>query len=159
MPQKNSQKTNRKTGKTESLNPGDCISYRLRRAARIAAKRFDDALRPAGLRNTQFTLLAALQDLGATSIGALASELATDSTTLTRNLDVLLRRGLVEDIPMEDGRIRAVRLTAEGQAVFEKALPLWRGMQAELLEVLAGERWPQMMSELADIEKACGTGD
>lgn len=159
MPQKNSQKTDQKKSRTGNLTPGDCISYRLRRAARIAAKRFDDALRPVGLRNTQFTLLAALQDLGATSIGALSGELATDSTTLTRNLDVLSRRGLVEDIPMEDGRVRAVRLTAEGQRVFEKALPLWRAMQAELLDVLAGDRWPEMMSELAEIEKASSTTD
>lgn len=148
-----------KPRKTEYLDPVNCVSYRLRRAARVTAKRFDDALRPAGLRNTQFTLLAALRNLGATNIGALGCELATDSTTLTRNLDVLSRRGLVEDIPMEDGRVRAIRLTVDGNSIFEKALPLWRGAQAELVDVLTVDRWTQMLSELTDIEKACSTGD
>ena len=45
----------------DGLNPADCVSYRLRRAARMAAKSFDAALKPVGLRNTQFTLLAALE--------------------------------------------------------------------------------------------------
>ncbi|MEE8153176.1 MAG: MarR family winged helix-turn-helix transcriptional regulator, partial [candidate division NC10 bacterium] len=106
---------------TNALEPVDCVSYRLRRAARITAKSYDNALRPIGLRNTQFTLLASLNRLGETSIGDLSEALAVDGTTLTRNLEVLVRRGLVENIAADDARVRNVRLTDLGKETFEEA--------------------------------------
>ena len=104
------------------LEPGNCISYRLRRAARMTAKKFDDALRPLGIRNTQFTLLAAVNEMGPISIGALSEALATDSTTLNRNLEILSRRAFVEDAPMEDGavkdgRVRAIDLACDANRI------------------------------------------
>lgn len=141
--------------KKEWLDPGHCLNYRLRRAARMTAKAYDDALRPSGIRNTQFTLVAALQHLGETSIGALAETLATDSTTLTRNLDILVRRGFVEDVKVEDGRVRMARLTAAGVTVYETALPLWRGVQSRLLATLDGDLRDDLVAGLVKIEKAC----
>lgn len=139
------------------LDPGNCISYRLRRAARMTAKKFDTAMRPLGIRNTQFTLLAALNEMGPISIGALSDALATDSTTLNRNLEVLARRGFVKDGTETDGRVRTIDLTAEGRAVYKKALPAWRATQTELLGAVQGDRWAQMISELSKIEKASGS--
>ena len=138
------------------LSPVDCLSYRLRRAARLAAKRYDAALKPAGIRNTQFTLLSALEMQGDITIGALAKALATDSTTLTRNLDVLVRRGLVENIAGEDGRERIVRLTSQGISTYEAALPLWQGAQAHLLAAVSEEAGMSMIASLKEIEIACG---
>lgn len=137
--------------------PGDCVSYRLRRAARKAAVYFDSALKPAGLRNTQFTLLSALDLLGAISIGELAEELATDSTTLNRNLAVLVRRGLVEDISAPDARVRNIRLTKQGRKAFAKALPLWQAAQKQVLESINAGQWSGMQSNLRKIETACDT--
>ncbi len=139
--------------------PVDCVSYRLRRAARKAARFYDDALRPSGLRNTQFTLLASLNRLGETSIGDLSEELAIDGTTLTRNLEILVRRGLVENIAAEDARVRNVRLTGLGKETFEEAVPLWREAQQHLLEALEPKRWTGMRAQLRKIEVACaGSG-
>lgn len=139
------------------LQPGNCISYRLRRVARMTAKKFDDAMRPLGIRNTQFTLLAALDTLGPVSIGDLSEELAIDPTTLNRNLEILSRRGFVQDKPVEDGRVRAVSLTPQGKAKYKKVLPVWRDTQSELLDLLGGKRWPEIVSDLGTIEKASGT--
>ncbi len=139
--------------------PVDCVSYRLRRAARKAARFYDDALRPSGLRNTQFTLLGALDVVGETSIGDLSEELAIDGTTLTRNLEILVRRGLVENIAAEDARVRNVRLTGLGKETFEEAVPLWREAQQHLLEALEPKRWTGMRAQLRKIEGACvGSG-
>lgn len=137
------------------LEPTDCVSYRLRRAARMAARFYDNALRPSGLRNTQFTLLVSLDDLGETNIGDLSEELAIDGTTLTRNLEVLVRRGLVENIEANDGRVRNVRLTDLGRETYEAAAPLWRDAQRHVLEALEPKRWSGMRSELRQIETAC----
>lgn len=130
----------------------DCVSFRLRRAARMVAKRYDDALRPVGLRNTQFSVLGALAYLGETGIGELAVQMATDGTTLTRNLDVLVRRGLIENVPAEDGRVRRVRLTPVGRETLEEALPLWRTAQNETLKSVGSETWQETRQVLAEIE-------
>lgn len=133
----------------------DCVSYRLRRAARKAAKLYDGALKPSGLRNTQFTLLGALGVLGEPSIGELSDELAIDGTTLTRNLEVVVRRGLVDNIEAEDGRVRKVRLTEAGKTAFAEAVPLWRQAQRRVLEALGPERRDGMRSDLETIEAVC----
>ena len=130
----------------------DCVSFRLRRAARMVAKRYDDALRPVGLRNTQFSVLGALAYLGETGIGELAIQMATDGTTLTRNLDVLVRRGLIENVPAEDGRVRRVRLTSLGQETLEEALPLWRAAQIKTLKSIGSDTWQETRQILGDIE-------
>ncbi len=130
----------------------DCVSFRLRRAARMVAKRYDDALRPVGLRNTQFSVLGALAYLGETGIGELAVQMATDGTTLTRNLDVLVRRGLIENVQAEDGRVRRVRLTSLGRETLEKALPLWRAAQTKTLKSVGSDAWQETRQILADIE-------
>lgn len=138
-----------------ALTPTNCISYRLRRAARTAAKRFDAALRPAGIRNTQFTFLAALDQLGPTSVGDLSKILAMDQTTVTRNLKLLIRNGFIQEAPAEDGRVHLATLSKDGEKVFQQALPLWRQMQTQLLETLQTDFWNGMVKDLEEIEKAC----
>ena len=146
-----------RTGKKsrDALMPMDCVSFGLRKASRIATKFYDDALRPSGLRNTQFALLGKLDSLGEASIGDLAEILATDGTTLTRNLEILVRRDLIQNIVADDGRVRNVRLTDLGKRTFAEAVPLWREAQKHVLDALGRTRWKEMRSELRKIEAAC----
>jgi DNA-binding MarR family transcriptional regulator len=106
-----------------------CFGLAVRKAARAAGQLFDDALAPAGLRHTQFSLLNALILVGEPSMGELAAIMAMDRTTLTRNLQPLVRAGLVALEPGEDRRTRVVRLTPDGRAAHRKAWPLWRRAQ------------------------------
>lgn len=133
----------------------DCVCYRLRRAARLAAKTYDRALKPAGLRNTQFALLGSLNKLGESSIGELSNTLATDGTTLTRNLEVLVRRGLIEVVAADDSRVRVIRVTELGQKTYDAALPLWHVAQKQVLKAVGSKRWTEMRVELDKIEEAC----
>ena len=146
-------KSNLKTA--DALNPADCVSSALRRAARTAARFYDDALRPSGLRSTQFTLLGALNTLGEASIGDLSERLAIDGTTLTRNLEILVRRGLVENVGAEDGRVRNIGLPGAGKTAFDEAAPLWRKAQRQVLDALGPARWVDVKSKLRKIESAC----
>ena len=139
-----------------ALQPAvDCVCYRLRRAARLAAKTYDGALKPTGLRNTQFALLGSLNALGESSIGALSDGLATDGTTLTRNLKVLARRGLIEDVAADDARVRVIRVTELGKKTYVAALPLWYEAQKQMLKAVGSKRWTEMRVELDKIEEAC----
>ena len=134
---------------------GICVCNRFRRAARLTSKVFDRALKPAGLRTSQFTALVTLDHDGPVAIGELADLMATDGTTLTRNLEVLARRGLVEDVAADDARARVVAITGLGKKTYVAALPLWREAQKQVLEAVGSERWTEMRVELKKIEEAC----
>ncbi len=114
-----------------------CPCFALRKASRAVTHLFDDALRPAELQATQFTLLVALRLLGAVRMCDLAAEVVTDATALSRNVAVLPRRGLVALAAHDDGRSRPVELTAAGEATLDRALPLWEHVYRRLEDALA----------------------
>src|SRR3954453_17386927 len=104
-----------------------CLCLHLQRAARAVARRFDEALRPLGLTNGQFSLLMSLNRPEPPTLGAVASLLAMDRTTLTANLKPLRRRLLVEvRIDGTDRRSRRLILTPEGRDLLRTALPVWQ---------------------------------
>jgi DNA-binding MarR family transcriptional regulator len=116
-----------------------CLCLHVQRAARVLARAFDDALRPFGLTNGQFSLLNALNRPTPPSMAPVAVLLAMDRTTLTAALKPLQRRGLaaVEKDP-KDRRGRLLRLTPEGMALLAKAAPAWARTHAEIEARLGG---------------------
>ncbi|MPS25326.1 MarR family winged helix-turn-helix transcriptional regulator [Pigmentiphaga sp.] len=116
-----------------------CLCLYVQRAARALAKRFDEALRPAGLTNGQFSLLMSLNRPEPPGMAPVARLLAMDRTTLTAALKPLEREGLVRvDVDPADRRGRLLVLTDRGHAALARALPIWRathaGIEAELGE-------------------------
>ena len=108
-----------------------CLCLHLQRAARVVARRFDDALRPLELTQGQFSLLMSLNRPQPPGISSVADLLAMDRTTLTANLKPLERRGLVTvTIDEEDRRSRRLALTAEGRALLIAAVPIWKRTHA-----------------------------
>ena len=103
-----------------------CLCLHVQRTARALARRFDDALRPVGLTNGQFSLLNALNRPEPPTLGPVAQLLAMDRTTVTAALKPLERDGLVEITPDPgDRRNRRIRLTDKGHEVLASALPIW----------------------------------
>lgn len=104
----------------------NCLCLHAQRAARALARRFDEALRPVGLTNQQFSLLMALNRAEPPTMAPVAQLLAMDRTTLTAALKPLERRGLlVVEADPRDRRSRRLRLTDAGHAVLLDALPIW----------------------------------
>lgn len=123
-----------------------CLCLHTQRAARRLARLFDEALRPVGLTNGQFSLLNALNRPDPPPIGPVAQLLAMDRTTLTAALKPLERRGLVKSAAdPADRRSRFLRLTAAGRKVLAAALPIWRKTHAMLESEL---RSPDQADEL-----------
>jgi DNA-binding MarR family transcriptional regulator len=118
----------------------------LRRASRVLTQHYDTALRPLGLRATQFTLLQALSLAGEVSQGALGEILAIDSTTLTRTLAIMGRRGWIASRSGEDRRERWLSLSAAGRAEYKRALPHWEKVQQELRARLGNQHWNKLLS-------------
>jgi DNA-binding MarR family transcriptional regulator len=109
-----------------------CLCLHVRRAARALARRYDEALRPSGLTNGQFSLLMSLNRPAPPAMGDVASLLAMDRTTLTANLKPLQRRGLVEVMAdIADKRSRRLALTEAGRTVLAAAVPIWKRAQTE----------------------------
>lgn len=110
-----------------------CLCLHLQRAARSVARRFDEAFRPLGLTNGQFSLLMSLNRPEPPKMGHIADFLALDRTTLTANLKPLQRRGLVDIEPdPEDRRSRRLKLTGKGGELLSEAYPIWEATHAEL---------------------------
>ncbi|MCF7646188.1 MarR family transcriptional regulator [Bacillus subtilis] len=110
-----------------------CLCLHTQRAARALARYFDDALRPYGLTNGQFSLLMALNRPEPPSIAPVARLLAMDRTTLTAALKPLQKNALVEIIAdSSDRRSRLLLLTPKGSDLLAKAVPVWREIHAEL---------------------------
>lgn len=103
-----------------------CLCLHVQRAARALARRFDEALRPLGLTNGQFSLMMSLNRPDPPTIASVAALLAMDRTTLTAALKPLERRGLVRIAPnREDRRSRLLSLTAQGKDLLGSAVPVW----------------------------------
>jgi DNA-binding MarR family transcriptional regulator len=116
-----------------------CLCLHVQRAARALARRFDEALRPVGLTNGQFSLLMSLNRPEPAGLGGVANLLAMDRTTLTAALKPLERRGLLIIAPdPKDGRARVLSLTDAGRTVLAQALPIWTREHGKLDEELGG---------------------
>jgi DNA-binding MarR family transcriptional regulator len=122
-----------------------CLCLHVRRAARALARRYDEALRPVGLTNGQFSLLMSLNRPAPPVMSEVASLLAMDRTTLTANLKPLERRGLVRvTADGADRRSRRLALTDEGRTILAAAMPIWEQAQKEN-EARAGDLPPETL--------------
>ncbi|WP_037084107.1 MarR family winged helix-turn-helix transcriptional regulator [Neorhizobium vignae] len=120
-----------------------CLCLHVQRAARALARRFDNAMKPIGLTNGQFSLMMSLNRPQPAPMGQVASLLAMDRTTLTAALKVLERRGLVETtVDPKDRRGRLLRLTDDGMTMLSAALPIWIRVHGEI-DAELGEGGPE----------------
>jgi len=114
------------------LSPAECTCFRIRSVARRVTAIYSQHLAPTGLKISQFSLLGFIAAEGPVSIGQLSELLATDRTTLTRNLGPLLDDGLVERAAAGDKRRHELVATTAGRALFKRALPLWANAEQEV---------------------------
>jgi DNA-binding MarR family transcriptional regulator len=124
---------------TDSLPTLPCTCATLRRASRALTQLYDEALRPLGLRATQFTVLQALSLAGEVSQGELGQLLAMDSTTLTRTLGIMGQHGWIAKRRGQDRREWRMRLSKSGEAQLKRALPYWQKAQSRLRAQLGNE--------------------
>ena len=137
--------------------PADCACMNLRKAGRLMAQFYDQRLQPSGLRTTQFTLLATLQNLAPVSITNLSDHMGMDRTTLTRNVKPLEKDKLIASQAGEDARVRLLVLTARGETALSEARPYWESAQSDFLKRFGLDRWGALRGELTDINGVVST--
>jgi DNA-binding MarR family transcriptional regulator len=114
-----------------------CAGLNIRLAARRITRFLEGRMQDTGLSLALFGLMVHIAAARDDTIGALAERSGLDQSTLSRNLRILERDGLVEiAIVEQDLRRRAVWLTETGARRLEAALPMWRRAHAALAEVI-----------------------
>jgi DNA-binding MarR family transcriptional regulator len=136
--------------------PDECNCLAVRQAARHVTQFYDRFLAPAGLRTTQFSILAKLKRLGPLTINALAADLVMDRTTLGRNILPLERAGLIVVKPGEtDRRRKELHLTDAGIVALRAGVKAWAEAQRQFERVVGRAR----SSELRRLLHAVAASD
>ena len=137
-----------RTTHIDTLSPANCTCATLRQAGRVVTQAYEAALAPAGLTNTQFSVLQNLEGHGDLPVSLLAETLVMDRTSLTRTLKPIERQGWIRIVREADQRVRMVQLTSAGLTVLNEALPLWRSVQARMVQGLGEKRWAALLRDL-----------
>ncbi len=135
-----------------------CACTCLRRAARAITQLYDEAFRPTGYRATQVGILSMLAELGPVTLSELAGEAVTDRTTLTRNLRLLERKGLVCLECGDDRRERRVCMTHRGGRILRAAMPAWTQVQKKVIRRIGRKRFERLMGYLSAVVGAAKSG-
>lgn len=120
---------------------GYCACEKLRTATRIVTRRYDEALKPVGLKGNQFTMLTVASLTDAMTLTELAKKMGMERTTLVRNLKPLEREGLISLSDEGFRRSRTAEITDKGLSLLQQALPIWRDAQDALRRELGEETW------------------
>ena len=130
------------------ISTDTCTCGELRKAARAITILYDDAIKSSGLLSTQFGLLQVIYNIDSIRISDLADKLRMDRTTLTRNLSVLEREGLIKISQGKDHRTRIVTATQKGRSSVAKATPLWNEVQRKVRQKMGESSWHELMQNL-----------
>jgi DNA-binding MarR family transcriptional regulator len=118
---------------------------------------YDEELRGAGLRTTQYSLLRRLSAAGEVRQRDLGELTSLDETTLTRNLRPLIDAGWVGIRAGDDRREKFIRLTDAGAAKLGEALPAWEQAQERMRSRLPRGKWRTLMDLLPELTRAADT--
>lgn len=130
-----------------------CMGAALRRTANLVTRIYNAHLAPSGLEITQYAILRKIQSGRAGSASELADLVGVERSTLARNLDRLAAAGLIM-AEAGAGRRLVHRLTPDGAARLDAALPLWRAAQQALMAALPDGQAEAIQADLARLRRA-----
>jgi DNA-binding MarR family transcriptional regulator len=111
------------------MSDSQCFCTILRETTRRLTAIYDETLVDVGVNVAQFNLLQRLERSGPIGITELAGITDLDRTTISRNVKVIERKGLVALEAGEDRRESVVLLTKSGRKSLTRGLPLWEKAQ------------------------------
>jgi len=133
-----------------------CLMGRARLLTRVLTGMYDDELRPFGLKATQLNLLVVVAQLGPVRRVDIGRLIHLDPSTLTRNLQVMLMNGWIEEVAEgDDGRGLPLQGTKLGKALLKDVAPAWARAQKKAEKLLGADgtamlrRWSSRHFETA----------
>ncbi|MEI9892146.1 MAG: winged helix DNA-binding protein [Caulobacteraceae bacterium] len=130
-----------------------CNNTAIRKATRRVTLLYDNALGDAGIRSTQFTILAAIDEASVPpTIRELAANLVMEASALGHNLRPLEREGWVKlSAPDTDRRSKRLTLTPDGVAKLREGEALWQAAQTRFEKVLGKKAAAALRAALLEI--------
>jgi DNA-binding MarR family transcriptional regulator len=137
----------------------ECPGFQARATARALTRFYNGCFKPLGLTAEQFSLLVGIGAAHGASVVDLATSAGVDATTLSRGVQALQRRGLVQ---AEGGRGRAgkrLSLTLSGLSLMTDALPVWERAKASLSHRLSKATLRATRQAMMDLADAAAEAD
>jgi DNA-binding MarR family transcriptional regulator len=113
-----------------------CLSTSLRRTERLVTRHYDSYLEPAGITAVQLPILSTIGANPETSLRSLAGQLELERSTLSRNIGVLQKLGLIVLGPSSGPKPAALSLTKKGQTALRNGHRQWQKAHRELVTQL-----------------------
>jgi len=124
----------------------------IRKTGRLLTKKYDQYLKPSGLKITQFSMLANIARNPGIAVSKLAELIVMDQTTVTRNLRVLEKAGYIHiETDATDHRIKRTRITDFGMSRMDEARPFWEKAQLEMERIIGREGIEGLLSSFKAI--------
>jgi DNA-binding MarR family transcriptional regulator len=128
-----------------------CLSASLRRTERLVTRHYDAYLEQAGVTAVQLPMLAMIAAAPEPTFRLLTDQLELDRSTLSRNLGLLARLGLVEIGPSSGPKPGLISLTRKGRDTLRRAHVQWLRAHHELMELLDADEVTEGMLFLKEL--------
>lgn len=132
---------------------GSCVCRNLRMTTRVTTQYFDQVFQAVGLTAPQFSLLADIASRENVAVSELAEALLMDQTTVTRNIEILRKKGYV-DVRTDDNdsRRKCISISDVGIKKLHEAIPVWNEVQSPIEKEIGAEKFEEFLKTLAQIQ-------
>ena len=131
-----------------------CLCAGFRKVGRVLTRKYDQYLKPSGLKITQYSMLANIARNPGITVSMLAELLLMDQTTVSRNLQVLEKTGYVNmEAGATDNRFRKIQISGKGVSKMKEAKPLWEKAQLDVEGILGRGGITEILSAFNKIKR------
>jgi DNA-binding MarR family transcriptional regulator len=134
--------------------PETCLCMASRVAARMSTKVLGTLLAPLGLDATQFPVLVMLHLHSGIAVSALSKRLDIESSAISRNIQVLERKGLVISLGGHGRHGKRLVLSPYGHELLDQAVRRWRDAQEMLIAELGEAEVNEMRRKMKSLSDA-----
>lgn len=128
-----------------------CLSSNLRKTERLITRHYDSYLADAGVTAVQLPMLAMIETGPDATFRLLTEQLELDRSTLSRNLALLERLGLIDIGAPRGPKPGLIKLTRKGRNVLAAAHEQWQRAHRDLLAALDADAYSSGMSFLKQL--------
>jgi len=132
-------------------NCSPCVCFNLRKSARAITQVYDNMFRSIGLRVSQLSIINSVNMIGPLTVQELADAIATDRTTIARNIKPLARDGYIKVQTGEDRRSKEIVSTAKGEAIAKKAMSIWQKYNDKITKKMGKARIEKLCQDLSEM--------
>ncbi|MFT5170181.1 MAG: DNA-binding MarR family transcriptional regulator [Candidatus Omnitrophota bacterium] len=128
-----------------------CICFNVRKASKVITSVYENMFKDLGITAPQATIINSALTLGPLTVNELAEAVATDRTTLTRNLKIMEREGLIRITAGADKRVKEINCAPKGIELADKMRGLFAEFKDKVDKHIGEERMQALCKELCEV--------